>query len=255
MKIVLHPKCETTKEELLIKIDNFDKEGVVCGDGRRNIIKVMDLKERKINIKSFQIPRLPNRLIYYFFRKSKAQRSFEYADHLLKNDIGTPHPFAYIEKYSAVGLHESFYISEHLQTELTFRELVTIPDYPDHENILRQFTAFCFKLHQKGIEFLDHSPGNTLIKKLSDDKYGFFLVDLNRMKFHSAMTLEQRMHNLQRLTYKEEMIAVMSDEYAKLSGSDYNVIFGMLNGFTINFHKKLQRKKRIKAKLRFWLKK
>jgi hypothetical protein len=41
--------------------------------------------------------------------------------------------------------------------QIDFRELVEVPDYPDHENILRQFTKFTFNLHEKGIEFLDHS--------------------------------------------------------------------------------------------------
>jgi hypothetical protein len=51
----------------------------------------------------------------------------------------------------------------------TFRELVEVPDYPDHENILRQFTKFTFNLHEKNF-----IPGNTLIKKVSDDEYNFF---------------------------------------------------------------------------------
>jgi hypothetical protein len=55
---------------------------------------------------------------------------------------------------------------------LTFRELVEVPDYPDHENILRQFTKFTFNLHEKELNF--RSSGNTLIKKVSDDEYNFF---------------------------------------------------------------------------------
>jgi hypothetical protein len=45
-------------------------------------------------------------------------------------------------KIISIGLRDSYYVSEHLETELTFRELVEVPDYPDHENILRQFTKF-----------------------------------------------------------------------------------------------------------------
>jgi hypothetical protein len=48
---------------------------------------------------------------------------------------------------------DSYYVSEHLETELTFRELVEVPDYPDHENILRQFTKFTFNLHEKELNF------------------------------------------------------------------------------------------------------
>jgi len=80
-----------------------------------------------------------------------------------------------------------------LVTELTFRELVEIPEYPENEIILRQFTKFCFDLHEKGIEFLDHSPGNTLIKKVGDQQYAFYLVDLNRMNFHTTMDFDMRM--------------------------------------------------------------
>ena len=54
----------------------------------------------------------------------------------------------------------------------------------ENEIILRQFIRFSYLLHQKGIEFLDNSPGNTLIKKNEKGVYDFYLVDLNRMKFH-----------------------------------------------------------------------
>jgi hypothetical protein len=36
-------------------------------------------------------------------------------------------------------------------------------------------------MHEASINFLDHSPGNTLIVKKSEGKYDFYLVDLNRM--------------------------------------------------------------------------
>lgn len=88
-------------------------------------------------------------------------------------------------------------------TELTFRELVEIPDFQEHDKILRQFTKFCFDLHEKGVEFLDHSPGNTLIKKIDENNYAFYLVDLNRMNFHNQMDFEQRMNNFRRLTPKK----------------------------------------------------
>lgn len=158
---------------------NFIKEfnsdlGAVFGDGDRNIIKLFELNGKAINIKSFKVPHLINKIVYKNFRKSKARRSYEYATILLEKGIGTPQPIAFLEKFNSIGLQDSYYVSEHLETELTFRELVEIPEYPDHENILRQFTRFSFGLHEKGIEFMDHSPGNTLIKKVADNQYQFF---------------------------------------------------------------------------------
>src|SRR5690606_34637350 len=121
----------------------------------------------------------------------------------------------------------------------------------DHDNILRQFTRFSFGLHEKGIEFLDHSPGNTLIKNLGNGNYEFFLVDLNRMQFHESMPFELRMKNLCRLTPKKEMVAVMSNEYAKLSGMPESTVFETLWKLTAAFQFRFYRKKRIKKKLKF----
>ncbi|CAN1524119.1 Lipopolysaccharide kinase (Kdo/WaaP) family [Flavobacteriaceae bacterium] len=240
------------KEEVLLLIQNFKSSGKLFGDGKRNIIKLFELDGITINIKSFKIPNLINKIAYKYFRKSKARRSFEFAALLLEKGIGTPQPIAYLENHSWIGLKDSYYVSEHLQCDLTYRELVEIPDYPDHENILRQFTRFSYDLHQKGIEFKDHSPGNTLIKKTTDGKYEFFLVDLNRMNFHQTMSFDLRMKNLCRLTPVKEMIAVMSNEYAKISGESEALIFETLWNKTTDFQEKFYRKKRLKKRYMFW---
>lgn len=233
-------------------IKNFKTTGTVFGDGQRNIIKLFKVDGAMVNIKSFKIPNVINQIAYKYFRKSKARRSFEYATRLLENGIGTPQPLGYVEHFNWLGLQSSFYASAHLQTELTYRELVLQPDYPDHENILRQFTSFTFLLHEKGIEFLDHSPGNTLIKNEGNGCYSFYLVDLNRMNFHREMSFDLRMKNFSRLTPKEEMIAVMSDEYSKLAAISYEEVFAKMNFYTIDFQTKFHRKRARKQKLLFW---
>ena len=252
MKYIINPSYISAKKILSDCINNFDSTGKLFGDGKRNTIKLFDLAGKTINIKSFKIPHLINKIAYSYFRKSKARRSFEYATTLLEKGIGTPEPIAFFENYDIVGLKDSYYVSEHLECDLTFRELVEIPDFPDHENILRQFTQFSFDLHEKGIEFLDHSPGNTLIKKNAEGNYDFFLVDLNRMEFHDKMDFDSRMKNLCRLTPIIEMVAIMSNEYAKISGESEQLVFETLWTMTADFQEKFYRKKRLKKKLKFW---
>lgn len=252
MKFIIHPDYLSQKETVLRHIQNFDTEGELFSKGSRNVIKLFKLGTGDMNVKSFKIPNLINKVAYQFFRKSKAERSYLYAVKLLENGIGTPKPIAYAEEFSILGLRHSYYASEHLITELTFRELVDIPNYPDSENILRQFTQFCFKLHEKGIEFLDHSPGNTLIKKREGGLYDFYLVDLNRMKFHTEpMDFETRIANMRRLTPLENMALIMSDEYAKLYNKDYTVVKDALLASINDFQTKLMRKRRIKKYLKF----
>lgn len=254
MKFIVHPDYQSQRDLIYRNIENFSGQGRLFGNGERNVIKLFTLGTITLNIKSFKIPNLINKVAYSYFRKSKAERSYTFALKLIEKGIGTPQPIAYAEEAAFLGLlSRSYYVSEHLVTELTFRELIEVPDYPDAENILRQFTAFCFDLHEKGIEFLDHSPGNTLIKKVDAGRYAFFLVDLNRMKFHDKpMDFEDRINNMRRLTHVEDMILVMSDEYARLYNRSYEEFKNLFLVSVKNFHKGLQRKRKIKKKFKFW---
>ena len=253
MKNIINPSNISAKKNLPDYINNFDSSGKLFGDGKRNKIKLFDSNGKTINVKSFKIPHLINKIAYKYFRKSKARRSFEYATTLLEKGIGTPEPIAFFENYDSIGLKDSYYVSEHLECDLTFRELVENPDFPNHPAILRQFTKFSFDLHEQGIEFLDHSPGNTLIKKISENEYQFFLVDLNRMNFHKTMNFDLRMKNLSHLTPKMGMIEVMSNEYSKFYTSrNEKEIFEKMWFYTSEFQKKLFQKRRMKKKLKFW---
>lgn len=245
--IQIHKDFISINEKLRIVIDNFNSTGIIISKGDRNKVKLFDCNEIKLNIKSFKIPLLLNQIIYKYFRKSKARRSYAYANILIEKNIGTPQPIAFFENISIVGLKESYYVSHHLNYDLTFRELVTNPQYPDLENILRQFTQFTWKMHEKGVYFKDHSPGNTLIVK-NEENYNFYLVDLNRMSFFK-LDFEARMKNLSRLTPKKEMIQIMSDEYAKISEFSYEKIFEKVWFYTEQFQYKYHRKKRLKQLL------
>lgn len=246
----VNPEFKSHEEEISAAFQNFDQSGENYILGERNRIKLFDIDNQKINIKAFKIPNKLNQLIYRYFRPSKAKRSFNYAQHLLQKGIGTPNPVAFFEEFGGLGLKRSYYASIHQDYDLTYRELVEVKDYPDHENILRQFTQFCYKMHQSGIEFKDHSPGNTLIKKGKEGLYSFYLVDLNRMKFHDFMDIEQRMKNLSRLTPKKEMVQVMADEYAEISGENPDRLFTLLWDYTEKFQEKYHRKQRAKKKLK-----
>ena len=230
-------------------IKNFDTQGIPFGNQDRNSLKLFEINGQTINIKSFKIPNLVNQLMYAFFRKSKAQRSFEYANKLVALGIGTPTPIAYYE-YKNPLFKKSFYVSMQQDCNMTFRELTTDFNIPDYENILRAFTKFTFDLHEKNIHFLDHSPGNTLIQKNSNG-YQFFLVDLNRMEF-KPLDFKTRIKNFARLTTHKSMVEVMSDEYAKLYQKDYTVVFNLMWQYTQEFQDKYWRKQKLKRKLKFW---
>ncbi|WP_144958361.1 lipopolysaccharide kinase InaA family protein [Gillisia sp. Hel_I_86] len=248
MHIKLSEEYQNKRDTILEFVLSFDNMGTLLGSGARNKIKLFDLNGKILNIKSFKVPNKLNQVIYKYFRKSKAERSFEYAQILMSKNIGTPAPVAYALNKSSSLFNESFYISEHLKYDLTYRELVTNPNLENHEEILRAFTQFTYKLHENGIEFLDHSPGNTLIQ-INNKSYDFFLVDLNRMNF-KKMNFEERMKNFSRLTPKKEMVEFMADEYSNLIEEDSGKVFEKMWFYTSKFQEGHLRKKRLKEKFK-----
>ena len=249
-----HPNFLKYKNQIENCITHFTSSGKDFVIGKRNAIKLFEMGNDVISIKSFKKPNLINKIAYKYFRKSKARRSFEFASKLIEMQIGTPQPIAFFENFDFIGLKESYYVCEHLENVFEFREIIENEAFEDREFIIRKFTQFTFEMHEKGIEFLDHSPGNTLIRKNSDQSYSFFLVDLNRMQFHEILDFQTRMKNLSKITPKKDMIAVMSNEYAMLSGSNEATIFETMWRLTADFQYRFHRKKRIKKKLKFWKK-
>jgi len=206
---VIHPRYTHISSALENAIVTFDAHTEILGDAERNVIKIVAIEGKKFTIKSFKTPNIINQIAYRFFRKSKAQRSYIYANRLLDLGINTPFPAAYRLETTPFLFKKSYYISELIDCDLTYRELTTDFSIPDHENILRAFTRYTYKLHENQVNFLDHSPGNTLVKRV-EEGYEFYLVDLNRMKFEE-MSLETKIKNFAKLTIHKPMIQVKSE--------------------------------------------
>jgi len=234
------------KGQLESIIQNFETLGNYDYE-KRNKMRSIKIDDLNLNVKSFKIPNIINKIAYKFLRKSKAERSYSYANILISKGIDTPQPIAYHEFFSLYGIKNSYYFSEHIDYDIMYRTLVSDPNYHEHEKILRQFTQFTYHMHEKGVYFKDHSPGNTLIKK-NGDNYDFYLVDLNRMDFLD-LGFDARITNFSRLTPKKEMIEIMSDEYAKLINQPYDKVFKKMWKETEAFQHRFFRKKRWKKRL------
>jgi serine/threonine protein kinase len=180
---------------------------------KRNTLKIVSFEESKYVVKSFKVPHLLNRIIYRFFRDSKAKRSYVNSLRLLDLGMNTPKPIGYIEYTSLYFLNESFYVSEFFDYDFEIRAVLKDKVFPDRETIFREFIKFTYDLHEKGVYHIDYSPGNILVKK-EGDRYIFSIIDVNRMKFLS-LDMPLRMQSLSKLTNDEEDNSLMVSYYAK----------------------------------------
>ena len=87
MKFKLNKKYNILINQILKFINNFKNEGKYFVSGKRNTIKLFELENEVISIKSFKKPNIFNKIVYCYFRKSKARRSFEFSSKLIELKI------------------------------------------------------------------------------------------------------------------------------------------------------------------------
>lgn len=210
MKYVINPAYKEKLEHFLCNIRGyfFDNHNTI--HKARNELKIIAYDGIDTVVKSFKVPNLINRIVYTFFRDSKAKKSY---DNALKIGEFTPTPVGYIEFFRFGLLQESYFISEKFTYDFTIREPLLDKNFEDRENILRAFGHFTFLLHEKNIFHDDYSPGNILIKK-HEDHYEFKIVDINRMKFFT-FSRKDRAKNFAKLWAKDEDLRIIADEYTK----------------------------------------
>ena len=194
----------------------FEDRGTVIYKGR-NELREFDIAGQKVVVKSFQIPHLLNRIIYNFFRESKARRSFRYAAMLRQFNIGSPAPIGFCSVSSWFLFGKSYFVSLRSECPYTYRDLPQRP-FEEQEKILRAIARTTAVLHEHGILHKDYSAGNILFAE-KPEGVSVEIIDLNRMRF-GKVSLEEGCKNFERLPGTDEMFAVLADEYAKSRGFD-----------------------------------
>jgi tRNA A-37 threonylcarbamoyl transferase component Bud32 len=186
----------------------------------RNELWQLEYMGKEYVVKSFCYPHFINRIVYAFFRSSKAQRSYEYAQLLLKEGIHTPYPVGYYTVRRGFLFSESYYVCEKSICPYTYAHLLN-GDVTPTENILRAIARTTAHLHEKGMLHKDYSRGNILFKEEPDGGVHVEIIDLNRIRFmHVGMELGCK--NFERLPGTKRMYEIFADEYALVRGGDKN---------------------------------
>lgn len=194
-----------------------NKEGIVVHN-RRNELREMSFNNVDMVVKSFAIPNLVNRFVYGVFRKSKAQRSYEYAEKLNSLDIKSPMPIAFYTERCGFLFSHSYYVSKKSNCRYTFYDVIDNPALENRDLYLCCVGRMTAKMHAAGIYPLDYSGGNILLDVV-DGEPQFELVDLNRMAF-GKIDMDKGCRGFERLNVEPIALKIMAQEYAKERGFD-----------------------------------
>lgn len=177
---------------------------------KRNEIKIINGDAYKL----FKVPHLLNRVVYTFFRKSKAERSFLNGIELKRRGVPTPEPKSFHIEKRGLLINRSIYISSYIENYFEIRDVFNLK-IADRERILREFGKFIYQLHSKGVLHTDFSPGNTVIQR-EDRSFKFYIIDINRLKF-KKLSFQERAKNFSKLSTSDLDLRVIVEEYCKLS--------------------------------------
>lgn len=244
----VHPYFEHFSDALSKAL--FSDDGTLRKNNR-NVPGIIETGGMRLVIKHYRKVGPAPRFLYRFLRDSKAKRSYDHALRLRKLGIATPQPVAWFEKQNATFLKESYYVALEQGSGYTLQEVFRNPGFAgNREEILRQFVRFTFQMHEKGVEFGDHTPGNTLIRESDDGNYAFSLADVSRIHFPKAMWIERRMQNFDRITLNAELLGIIANEYAKLSGEPEGMLLDLLKNYAHSRQSAQIRKEQLRKTLR-----
>ena len=187
-------------------------EGFTIHD-RRNELREMSFNGVDMVVKRFATPNIINRIAYGLFRKSKAQRSYEYAVQLNNLSIKSPTPIAYYTERCGLFFSKSYYISQKSVCRYTFYDVINNKNLENRNLYLKHVGVMTAKMHEAGIYPLDYSGGNILLDVI-DGKVQFELVDLNRMAF-GKVDVNKGCKGFERLNVEPEALEIMALNYAR----------------------------------------
>ena len=158
------PKTIYKEQRQLIKLTKIaEDEGTVIHQGR-NELRKMEYNGKEYVIKSFHSPHLINRFVYGIFRPSKAKRSYDHAEMLLKIGVGTPQPVGYMNIRSGLLFDKSYYISLLSTCPYIYDNLFT-QQFDYAEEVFRAIGKVTARLHEHGYAHKDYGRANILFQK------------------------------------------------------------------------------------------
>ncbi len=181
--------------ELLASHERFLAGGRFFHQKARNTLRIYECGGREVVVKSFDGMSALSRIIYGVSGNSKARKAHDYAERLRACGIDTPESVAYVDVRKGGRLLHSYSVTmmsayesvgdvwEHLGESLHTEET---------QRFLRELGRFLFQLHETGAIHGDLNRDNIMFERQPDDTLRFQVIDINRMSFHSRLSLTRR---------------------------------------------------------------
>lgn len=196
---------------LLSLHENFANIGSVMHE-KRNIIRKVEAPNGDLFvIKRYKKPHIIQRIVYSFFKKSKAARAYSYAEYLLSKGIATPLPVAFVEIFEGALLKYCYFVSVYRPGESCW---ILNEDHSKMQ-LSEELAAFMVKMHDEGFLHGDTNLSNFMYQE-KDDEYEIFTLDLNRSRIKSNPEKNDCLSNFMRLSHEKATVEQIVRTYARI---------------------------------------
>lgn len=190
-------------------------EGETVYEGRNRVARFR-YDGLSLMAKQFKRVNAIQQVVYTFFRRTKAERAYAFADIFRQRGIDTPQRVAYMEQHRCGLFAVGYFVSieaEGTETHLLLREVQDfshdLADAVAHQVVL---------MHSRGILHGDLNLSNFLCRQ-TPEGYHFTMIDINRSHFTDGWpTDEQCLQNLMRLTHRRDLYEYLVRSYARQRG-------------------------------------
>ncbi len=245
MLVHIHPKYIHLKKELA-KIPNGDYECLHTFCNNRNIVEQIKVADCNFVLKRYKVPNFANRIIYTFFRRSKARRAYDNALKILRFGVSTPFPVAYIEAKQKGLFHTGYFISEYVGYDTLSKYKDIELTEAENDKFKEDFLNFTIELHEKSILPLDYNSGNIFCyKEEKNGRYKFALTDINRATFGYFPRYKPMLSFAQMGLSPKNLVTVMT-EYSSRRKLDLDVSLFLVLYYRIRHKVRAFLKKKIK---------
>lgn len=161
------------------------------------LLRMADGETQDVVIKEFRI--LGINKIKSIVLASKACKAWKGSSMLVQKEISTPNPVAYLEARKGLFLDRGFFLTEMVEDVEEIRNLFFSLREKELESLLTELARYLSQCKEKGIIHRDLSDGNILVKRIDEGRFGFYLVDTNRIRYRRHAGMLRSVKNLIRL--------------------------------------------------------
>lgn len=218
MKIVIDPHYQDHADfigSIPRLLDNGEAEMVY--DKRNQVARVRH-QGVTMMVKRFKRVNVVQRVVYTFFRRTKAERAYLFAEEYRQRGIETPRRVAYMECRECGLFTVGYFVSEEAagtECHLLLREVKVF-----ETRLADAVAAQVLLMHSKGVLHSDLNLSNFLCTS-DGNGYHFTMIDINRSRFTTGMPSDDDcLKNLVRLTHRRDLYEYLVRSYARQRGWD-----------------------------------